>query len=56
MAIIIDPDVIANWVDLLMHQKFEERDDADRFLRLFLIELGVITREEEKKMRPCRNC
>lgn len=52
MAIVIDPDIIANWADLLTHNKIDDKKDAERFLRLFLIELGVITRKEEKKMRP----
>jgi len=53
MAAIIDPDVIANWADLLRHQKFDDKEDAEKFLRTFLIELGVISPEQEKKMRPC---
>lgn len=53
MAVVIDPDIIASWADLLTHQKIDDKEDAERFLRLFLIELGVITHEEEKKMRPC---
>jgi len=56
MAIVIDPDVIANWADLLTHQKFDDKEDAEKFLKTFLVELGVLTREEEKKMKPCGNC
>jgi len=56
MAIVIDPDVIANWADLLTHQDFNDKEDAGKFLKLFLVELGVLTREEEKKMKPCGNC
>lgn len=53
MAAIIDVDVIANWADLLTHQNFNDKEDAGKFLKLFLVELGVITPEEEKKLRPC---
>ena len=53
MAAIIDVDVIANWADLLTHQNFEDKEDAGKFLKMFLVELGVITPEEEKKMRSC---
>lgn len=53
MAPIIDQDVITNWADLLAHQSFDGMEDAEKFLKMFLIELGVITPEEEKKMKPC---
>jgi len=56
MAAIIDVGVIAGWADLLTHQSFDGKEDAEKFLKMFLIELGVITPEEEKKMKPCGNC
>ena len=56
MAAVIDPDIIKNWADLLCHQKFDDKEDAEKFLKTFLVELGVITPEEERKMKPCWNC
>lgn len=53
MAAVIDPDIVTNWAVLLVNQKFDDKEDAEKFLKTFLIELGVITPEEEKKMRPC---
>ncbi len=56
MAAVIDPKVIKNWADLLCHQEFDGREDAEKFLKTFLVELGVITSEEERKMKPCGDC
>lgn len=54
MAIFLDEDIINNWADLLLHQDFDDKEDARKFLYMFLVEIGVMTEEEEKKR--CQNC